>query len=130
MDRSLLVLGRNGLLVGGLVVPRFVIDQVQAMAAAPDPSTSRRARRGLESLEALREMRVPVHVAENELPEINDLDDRLLEIGKRLGLRLATCSSRVMDLASKRAAALYGPPPHFGRSHARHPAGRAHRHRP
>ena len=36
MDRSLLVLGRSGLLVGGLVVPRFVIDQVQTLAAGPD----------------------------------------------------------------------------------------------
>ena len=57
MDRFLLILGRNGLLPGGLVVPQFVVDHVQVMAESPDPVTARRARRGLEGLEALREPR-------------------------------------------------------------------------
>lgn len=102
MDRSLMVLGRSGLLVGGVVVPRFVVDQVHAIAQSPDPAGSRRARRGLEALEALREMGVAVHVAENELPEINNLDDRLLEISRRLGLRLATCSKPLYERAVAR----------------------------
>ncbi len=102
MDRSLLVLGRSGLLVGGLVIPRFVVDQVQSLGAGPDPVTSRRARRALESLEALRELGVSVHVAENELPEIDDLNERLLEICRRLGLRLATCSRHLYERGEQR----------------------------
>jgi uncharacterized protein YacL len=102
MDRSLLVLGRAGLLVGGLVIPRFVIDHVKAIASAPDPVASRRARRGLEALEAMREMGVSVNVAENELPEIDDLNDRLIEICRRLGLRLATCSKGLYERAEQR----------------------------
>jgi uncharacterized protein YacL len=102
MDRSLLVLGRSGLLVGGLVIPRFVVDQVQSLGAGPDPVTSRRARRALESLEALRELGVSVHVAENELPEIDDLNERLLEICRRLGLRFATCSRALYERAEQR----------------------------
>ena|GEM_PF-377854 len=102
MDRSLLVLGRAGLLVGGLVVPRFVIDQVQTLASGPDPVTSRKARRGLESMEVLRESGVSVHLAEHELPEIDDLNERLLEMARRLGLRLATCSSQLFDAARRR----------------------------
>ena len=42
MDRYLLVLGRAGLLEVGLVLPRFVIDEVRALAESPDPVTSRR----------------------------------------------------------------------------------------
>lgn len=106
MDRTLLALGRNGLLIGGIVVPRFVIDQVQAMASGADPSSSRRARRGLEALEALRELHINVHVAENELPEIDDLDARLLEIGSRLGLRVASCSNRLLTMAKRRKQAV------------------------
>lgn len=101
MDRSLLVLGQSGLLVGGLVVPRFVVDQVQALASAPDPVTSRRARRGLEALEALRESGVPVTLAEDELPEIDDVGERLLETARRHGLRLLTSSGRLRDAAPK-----------------------------
>ena len=102
MDHSLLVLGQAGMLVGGLVVPRFVVDQVQALAAAPDPVTSRRARRGLETLEALREAGVTVKVADNELPEIEDAGERLLETSRRLGLRLLTSSGRLRDAAPGR----------------------------
>jgi uncharacterized protein YacL len=102
MDHSLLALGQEGFLVGGLVVPRFVVDQLQALAAAPDPVTSRRARRGLESLEALREAGVTVKVADNELPEVDDAGDRVLEMCRRLGLRLLTSSGRLRDAARGR----------------------------
>jgi len=102
MDRSLLVFGRSGLLVGGVVIPRFVVDQVKTLAAGPDPVSSRRARRGLEAIEVLRESGVVVHVAENELPEIDDLHERLLEMARRLGLRIATCSKSVTDMARRR----------------------------
>lgn len=106
MTRFLLVLGRYGLLVGGLVVPRFVIDQLQTLTAGPDEVSSRRARRGLECLEVLRELGVPVHLAENELPEIDDLNERLVEMARRLGLRLVTCSGSVKDLAKRRGIAV------------------------
>jgi len=102
MTPFLLVLGRYGLLVGGLVVPRFVIDQLQTLAAGPDPVASRRARRGLERLDVLRDLRVPVHVAENELPEIDDPTDRVVEVARRLGLRLVTCSGQVKETAKRR----------------------------
>lgn len=106
MTPFLLVLGRYGLLVGGLVVPRFVIDQLQTLAAGPDPVSSRRARRGLERLDVLRDLRVPVHVAENEVPEIDDLTDRLVEVARRLGLRLVTCSGPVKEAAKRRGVAV------------------------
>ena len=50
----------------------------------------------------LRDLRVPVHVAENELPEIDDLTDRLVEVARRLGLRLVTCSGAVKEAAKRR----------------------------
>jgi uncharacterized protein YacL len=106
MTPFLLVLGRYGLLVGGLVVPRFVIDQLQTMAAGPDPVSSRRARRGLERFDVLRDLHVPVHVAENEVPEIDDLTDRLVEVARRLGLRLVTCSGSVKEAAKRRGVAV------------------------
>jgi len=99
MDRYLMVLGRNGLLPGGLVIPQFVIDHLQALAEAPDPVSSRRARRGLESIEALREVGVPVHVARDEVPEVDDMVVKLLTVARRVGLRVGTCSSAVVDEA-------------------------------
>ena len=54
MDRYLLVLGRAGLLEVGLVLPRFVVDEVRTLAESPDPVTSRRATTWLEAVETLR----------------------------------------------------------------------------
>ena len=99
MDRFLFVLGRSGLLPGGLVVPQFVVDQVRTMADGPDPVSSRRARRGLESIEALREAGVPVHVAPDEVPEVDDPSTKLVTVARRLGLRIGTCSSAVAEQA-------------------------------
>jgi len=93
MDRFLLVLGRSGLLASGVVVPQFVADQVRTLADGPDPVSSRRARRGLESLEVLRELGVPVHLAPDELPEVDDPTQKVLTMARRLGLRVATCST-------------------------------------
>jgi uncharacterized protein YacL len=101
MDRLLLVLGRSGLLPGGLVVPQFVVDHLRSLAESPDPVVSRRARRGLESVEALRELNVPVHVAPDEVPDIDDLDGKLLTVARRTGLRIGTCSTSVLDGAAR-----------------------------
>ena len=100
MDRFLLVLGRSGLLPSGLVIPQFVVDHVRSVAQSPDPVGSRRARRGLESLEALRELAVPVHVAPDELPEVDDPTTKLLTLARRTGLRIGTCSTVVVDEAA------------------------------
>jgi uncharacterized protein YacL len=101
MDRFLLVLGRGGLLPGGLVIPQFVLDHIRAVALSPDPVTSRRARRGLESLEVLREVGVPVHIAPDEVPEVDDATIKLLTVARRLGLRIGTCSTTLVEEADR-----------------------------
>ncbi len=101
MDRFLLILGRNGLLPGGLIVPQFVVDHVRLMAESPDPVTSRRARRGLEGLEAMLELGVSVDIAKDELPEVDDPTTKLLTLARRTGLRIGTCSTTVMDAAQE-----------------------------
>lgn len=100
MDRLLLVLGRAGLLPGGIVVPQFVIDHLHTLTVAPDLVASRRARRGLESLEVLRELGVGVHVAPDEVPEADDPTVKLFTLARRVGLRLGTCSNRTAEEAT------------------------------
>jgi uncharacterized protein YacL len=95
MDRHLMVLGRSGLLAGGIVLPRFVLDEVRALSHSPDPVSSRRAHRGLEAVEALRAGGVEVWMDEDEVPELDDSGDRGIALAHRLHLRLATCSLEV-----------------------------------
>jgi uncharacterized protein YacL len=101
VDRSLLILGRNGLLPAGLVVPQFVVDHVTLLAESPDPVSSRRARRGLEALEALRELAVSVDIAHDEVPEVDDPTTKLLTVARRTGLRIGTCSTVVCTAAEE-----------------------------
>ncbi len=98
MDRHLLVLGRSGLLAGGIVVPRFVVDEVRALAESPDPVSSRRARRGLEAIDSLRASGVNVRLSDDEVPELDDPGARALVVAHRMHVRLATCSA---DLAER-----------------------------
>jgi len=99
MDRYLLVLGRAGLLAGGVVLPRFVVDEVRTLAESPDPVTSRRARRGLESLEALRAEGVPVWMSDDEVPQFEESAQRVVALAHRLHVRVATCAGEVTERA-------------------------------
>lgn len=99
LERQLLVLGRTGLLAGGIVLPRFVTDEVRALVRSPDPVSSRRARRGLEALEALRAGGVEVRSSEEELPQYDDTAERALALARRLNLRIATCSESIVERA-------------------------------
>ncbi len=101
MDRHLMVLGQSGLLAGGLVVPRFVIDEVRTLSHSPDPVTSRRAHRGLEVVEALRAEGVEMWMNEDEVPEFDDTGDRAIALAHRLHVRLATCSMEVAARAEE-----------------------------
>ena len=57
MDRSFLVMGRLGLFGPELSIPEPVADEIATLAEGPDPVASRRARRGLEAIDELKEPR-------------------------------------------------------------------------
>jgi uncharacterized protein YacL len=105
MDRYLLVLGRAGLLEVGLVLPRFVIDEVRSLAESPDPVTSRRARRGLEAVETLRVAGVDVRIDDEEFLHVEDPAHKAVAVAARYGLRVATCSAEVVDYATEQNVA-------------------------
>jgi uncharacterized protein YacL len=91
MDGQLLPLARAGVLSGDVMVARFVLDELQGFADAPDDVRRRRARRGLETLEALRsEGNVRVFVLDDEVPEHKEVDAKLIALARRLQLRLLT----------------------------------------
>ena len=90
MDGQLLPLSRSGLFRDDLYVPRFVLDELQGMADAND-ERSRRAQRGLEILEVLRrEAPSRVLVLDDEVPEVDEVDAKLVALARKLQLRLLT----------------------------------------
>jgi uncharacterized protein YacL len=106
MDGQLLALARTGLLGGDLLVPRFVLDELQGFADSPDELRSRRAHAGLEMLEALRrDGPLRVYVLDDEVPEHAEVDAKLIALARRLELRLLT-----NDVALARNAEVQGVP--------------------
>lgn len=97
MERAALVLGRSGMLGSHIYVPEPVVDEVQTLAAGPDPVSARRARRGLEAISALREAGIEVAVVPADVPEAFSTEAKVLAVTARLGARLVTCSA---DLAA------------------------------
>lgn len=104
VDGRLLALARAGFLRDAVLVPRFVLDHLQTIAEAQDAVRRRRGRRGLEMLEALRHQPdVTVHVLEDELPEHDDPDAKLVELALRSKVALLT-----LDETLQRSAELQG----------------------
>ncbi|HET7141857.1 MAG TPA: PIN domain-containing protein [Candidatus Limnocylindria bacterium] len=79
IDGRIVDIGRTGFILGTLVVPRFVLDELQRIADSPDAMRRNRGRRGLEMLAALQRDSVsPVVVSEAAYPEVDEVDAKLV----------------------------------------------------
>ena len=90
VDTSAIIDGRiaeiveSGFIYGTLIVPRFVLDELQHIADWSDTLRRNRGRRGLEILSRLqREPRTPVEIVEDEVPNVAEVDGKLVELAKR-----------------------------------------------
>jgi uncharacterized protein YacL len=102
IDGRLLRLAQTGFLHRNLLVPCFVLDELQSLADSRDPKVRRKGRVGLESLEAIqRDTRLCVHVSEETIPEIEAVDAKLVALATRLSVNLLTndeALSRVAEI--------------------------------
>ena len=90
VDTSVLIDGRiaeiveSGFIHGILVVPRFVLEELQHIADSSDTLRRNRGRRGLEILARMqRDPRTPVEVVDDEVPGVAEVDAKLVELAKR-----------------------------------------------
>lgn len=97
LDSSVLIDGRicevaaTGLLESQLVVPHFILDELQAVADSADRLKRNRGRRGLDMLAALRENpKVDVTLYESPREEEGTADQRLLHLARSLNARVLT----------------------------------------
>ena len=90
VDTSVLIDGRvaeiveSGFIYGTLIVPRFVLEELQHIADSSDSLRRNRGRRGLEILARMqRDPRTPIEIVEDEAPTIAEVDAKLVELAKR-----------------------------------------------
>jgi len=103
MDGRVAGVIRSGFLRGRLVVPRFVLDEIQVLANSPTPAKRERAERGLAALESMRSAN-DIQVSIEDSGAIGDeaINNRLLHIAQLLGARLMTSDESLCKVAKLR----------------------------
>ena len=112
LDTSVILDGRiadiaeAGFLDGTLVVPQFVVRELQRLADNSDAVRRNRGRRGFEILERLRKSAaVRLTILDADVPGVAEVDAKLVALARERGARLLT-----NDAALGRTAALAGVP--------------------
>ncbi|MGH9195452.1 MAG: PIN/TRAM domain-containing protein, partial [Acidimicrobiia bacterium] len=106
IDGRIADVARSGFLSGRLICPKFVLFELQSIADSSDPVRRARGRRGLEILDVLqREPHVQLDITEEMIPEIQDVDAKLIALCKRADAALVTT-----DFGLHRTAELQGIP--------------------
>ena len=91
IDGRIADLVRTGFLDDRLVVPRFVLEELQYIADAGDPQRRSRGRRGLDTLNRLREERPgEVVIDDSDVPGTREVDAKLVRLAQERGCRILT----------------------------------------
>ncbi len=97
LDTSVIIDGRiadiceAGFIEGTLVIPRFVLKELQKIADSSDGLKRNRGRRGLDVLNKIQKMvDIPVKIDETDFPEIKEVDGKLVKLGKVQGAKIFT----------------------------------------
>lgn len=91
LDTSVIIDGRvaeiveTGFLDGTLVVPQFVLRELQTVADSSDPLKRNRGRRGLDILHRIQKMAgVEVLISELDFPKVREVDLKLIELARAM----------------------------------------------
>lgn len=97
IDTSSIIDGRiadiceTGFLEGPILIPQFVLRELQHIADQTDPLRRTRGRRGLDVLDRLQKTsKAPVRIIDEDYPEIKEVDQKLIELARRKGAKIIT----------------------------------------
>ena len=97
LDTSVIIDGRVAdiadalFLDGTIIVPQFVLHELQLVADSADPLKRQRGRRGLEVLQRIQKMpHLEVQIADDDFAQIADVDLKLIELAKRYDAKIVT----------------------------------------
>jgi uncharacterized protein YacL len=97
LDTSVIIDGRiadiaeTGFIDGTLVIPQFVLRELQYVADSADSMKRARGRRGLDILQRIQKMpQLQIQIVEEDFPNIKDVDMKLLELAKLYSCKVVT----------------------------------------
>lgn len=97
LDTSVIIDGRiadicsTGFLDGKLLIPVFVLEELQHIADSADALKRVRGRRGLDILQKIRtESGLQVEIINQDFEDITEVDSKLIRLGQQLGGKIVT----------------------------------------
>jgi uncharacterized protein YacL len=97
LDTSVIIDGRmadicdTGFIEGDLIVPRFVLDELQQIADSSDHMKRSRGRRGLDILNRMQKSDgININIVDVDFPKLKGVDAKLIALGKREGGKIVT----------------------------------------
>jgi uncharacterized protein YacL len=85
IDGRIADISRTGFLSGTLLVPRFVLNELQHIADSSDALRRNRGRRGLDILNRMqKDTARPLRITDMDVDEVREVDDKLIALAKRL----------------------------------------------
>ncbi len=104
IDGRIADISKTGFIDGTLLVPRFVLHELQHIADSADPLRRARGRRGLDMLNRLqKEAVVPLQISEVDADDMVEVDSKLVKIA-----RIYRCPVITNDFNLNRVAELQG----------------------
>jgi len=97
LETSVIIDGRiadvaeTGFVGGTLIIPHFILAELQQVADSPDSSKRQRGRRGLDMLQRLRNnSKLDIQLVETDFPAVKEVDLKLIELGMQLEAVIVT----------------------------------------
>ncbi|MEW5766841.1 MAG: TRAM domain-containing protein [bacterium] len=113
LDTSVIIDGRiadiceTGFLEGTLIIPRFVLRELQRIADSSDTLKRNRGRRGLDVLNKIqKKVHVKVKIKETDYPDLRDVDAKLVRLGKESGGKILTNDYNLNKVAELEGASV------------------------
>ncbi len=107
VDTSVIIDGRivdifkTKFLSGKIIIPRFVLKELQQIADSTDPIKRQRGRRGLEMLHTIqKESGLDIALNEEDFPETPEVDAKLVKLAKLLEAKILTVDFNLNRVAS------------------------------
>lgn len=105
LDTSAIIDGRigdvvaTGFLEGDLVIPSFVLEELQSIADSAESCKRSRGRRGLDTVRDLQEVYKPVSIIERDFPSVPEVDAKLIKLAKEIKGCILTTDYNLNKLA-------------------------------
>lgn len=100
IDGRIARVGQTGFLGAALVIPRFVLHELQSVADSADPHMQARGRRGLDTLGELRKIKnLDLRIHDSDVTKRQDIEAKLVFLAQSMRAKLLTTNYNLAKLA-------------------------------